>query len=216
MNEQQEQMMQQIVALVQAAMQGDQEAQNQIAKIMQAAEQGNPEAQKLAVAIQQIMQQAQGEDVALARKGAKLNYLRKLNKTCPPGYEIERYASGGNVKHRCKKCEEKKQERQKSNNIIDEFKCGRKIKKNQEGDSFGKQGNQMLAEARPHEMVGTKQFKERQQVEEERKRRKSITYNEKDHKALTKKYQNDGYSYKNFTPEEKTKLGAYNEHTVKN
>lgn len=51
----------QLVALVQAALQGDDAANSQIQQIMQAAQQGNQEAKQLAGAIQQIAQQLQGE-----------------------------------------------------------------------------------------------------------------------------------------------------------
>lgn len=216
-----EQMLQQLAqAYMQVQEASPEEAEQQVTQLAQAAQQGNKQAIQILQQLEQVAQQmAQQSQAQAARYGAKLNYMRSIIDTCPDGYEITYFKKGGRV---CKQCMKKAktgstlQENKKPLTAIEEFKCGRKIKKNKEGDNFGKQGNQMLAEAKPHEMVGTKQFKERQQGEAERKKRQSITYNEKDHKALVKKYKDNGYSYKNFTPEEKTRLGAYNERTAKN
>lgn len=65
----------QLVALVQAALQGDEKANGQIQQIMQAAQQGNQEAKQLAGAIQQIAQQLQGggsEAVPAEAKGGEI------------------------------------------------------------------------------------------------------------------------------------------------
>lgn len=100
-----EQMQQQIVQLVQAAMSGDQQAAQQIQQIMQAAQQGDQEAMQIAQLIQQVAQQLQGQaqqqQVRAARFGSKLNYIRQLNGTCPPGYEMGYFKKGGSL---CKKC----------------------------------------------------------------------------------------------------------------
>ena len=69
--------MQQLVALVQAAMQGDTKAQQQIQQIMAAAQQGDQQAQQLAAAIQQIVQELQGQ-AQMAKKGAILDYIHTL------------------------------------------------------------------------------------------------------------------------------------------
>lgn len=73
----QDQAMQQLVALVQAAMQGNAEAQQQIQQIMAAAQQGDQQAQQLAAAIQQIAQELQGQ-AQMAKKGAILDYIHNL------------------------------------------------------------------------------------------------------------------------------------------
>lgn len=98
---------QQIVALVQAAMQGDDDAQQTIQQIQQAANQGDEQASQVLQVIQQIVQQMQGgqEDQSnqtpAARFGAKLNYLRHLKGECPQGTHLEYFKAGGVL---CKKC----------------------------------------------------------------------------------------------------------------
>ena len=121
-----EQMQQQIVALVQAAMQGNQQATQQIQQVMQAAQQGDPQAAQVAQMIQAVAQQLQGQQAKMARFGAKLNYIKQLRGQCPDGYEMKKFAKGGAVVQRCTKCE------QGAKNPIDEFKCGRKMKKKME------------------------------------------------------------------------------------
>lgn len=98
--------------------------------------------QELEAAIQQLgeeglkqayaefMQMMQQQQVQAAKFGAKLNYIKSLRGQCPEGYEISYYKVGGTL---CKKCMKKQQEMkdggQVPNNPIDEFKCGRKMKK---------------------------------------------------------------------------------------
>lgn len=113
---------QQIIALVQAAAQGDQQAQQTIQQIQEAAQQGDPQAQQILSLIQQIIQGMQGgeestpmqEGVApeasagmapaqMARHGAKLRYLNRLKGNCPDGYEMKYFKVGGKV---CKKCQQ--------------------------------------------------------------------------------------------------------------
>ena len=102
--------------------------------------------QELEVAIQQLgeeglkqayaefMQMMQQQQVQAAKFGAKLNYIKSLRGQCPEGYEISYYKVGGTL---CKKCMKKQQEMkdggQVPKNPIDEFKCGRKMKKAQGG-----------------------------------------------------------------------------------
>ena len=97
--------------------------------------------QELETAIQQLgeeglkqayaefMQTMQQQQVQAAKFGAKINYIKKLRGQCPDGYELQYYKSGGQL---CKKCM-KKQVMQEGGNLpqdpIDQFKCGRKIKK---------------------------------------------------------------------------------------
>lgn len=137
-----EQLQQQIQALVAAAMQGDQQAQQQIQQIMQAAQQGNQQAQQIAMLIQEELQNAQGgqgsvppgqEGVGYAKKGAKLNYINYLRGKCPEGYEIGYFKKGG---HLCKACMKKKKMQEgapmpepQSTDAVEAFKCGRKTRK---------------------------------------------------------------------------------------
>ena len=65
-----------------------------------------------------VYQQAQGQAQA-ARRGAKLNYLRRLSGKCPEGYELQYFKAGGRV---CSQCVAKKKVQKES--------CGKKIKKN--------------------------------------------------------------------------------------
>ena len=97
--------------------------------------------QELEAAIQQLgeeglkqayaefMQLIQQQQVQAAKFGAKINYIKKLRGQCPDGYELQYYKSGGQL---CKKCM-KKQVMQDGGDLpqdpIDQFKCGRKIKK---------------------------------------------------------------------------------------
>ena len=92
----------QIIQLVQAAMQGDQQATAQIQQIMQAAQQGDPQAGQIAEMIMQVMNQMQGGAPQAARNGAKLNYIKRLKGECPEGYEMAYFKAGGKV---CKKCQ---------------------------------------------------------------------------------------------------------------
>lgn len=136
MNE--EQLQQQIVALVQAALDGDEQANQQIQQIMQAAQQGDPQATQIAQMIQMVAQQMQGqqapgqEGVGMARNGAKLDYINRLRGKCPEGYEVTYFKKGG---HLCKACQKKKQKMEMGSTMpepadaVEAFKCGRKMKK---------------------------------------------------------------------------------------
>ena len=101
----QQDMQQQVVALVQAAMQGDQKATQTVNQIMEAAKAGDQKATQLAQMIQQVVQQMQGQATA-AKWGAKLGYIKSLKyakggKTCPAcqamekGAEVEMKKCGG-------------------------------------------------------------------------------------------------------------------------
>lgn len=129
-----EQMQQQIIALVQAAMQGDQQAQQQIQQIMQAAQQGDQQAMQIAQLIQAVIEQMQGggQSVPAAKFGAQLNYIKYLRGKCPEGYEMAYYKNGG--KAGCRKCAQKES---MGGNMdpVKAFKCGRKMKKKACGGS---------------------------------------------------------------------------------
>lgn len=119
-----QQLQQQIVQLVQAAMQGDQQAAQYIQQIMQAAQQGDQQAAQLAQMIQTVAQRM----VPAAKFGARLNYIKQLKGQCPDGYEMQYFKSGGQL---CKKCMKKQMEQGgiAPTNPVDAFKCGRKMKK---------------------------------------------------------------------------------------
>lgn len=138
-----EQTQQQIVQLVQAAMQGDEQATQQIQQIMQAAQQGNKQAQQLAQMIQAVAQQLQGggqqqpTGTPSARRGAKLQYINSLRNVCGADEQVEYYKAGGKTCHRCIKAQ-KAREGDKIKDPVTAFKCGRKIKKNAYGGDFQK------------------------------------------------------------------------------
>lgn len=104
---------QQAIALVQAAMQGDQKATQTIQQIMQAAQQGDQQALQVAQLLQAVMQKMKGS--RKARLGAKLNYLNKSIGDCPEGQEVVYFKKGGEL---CKAC----QKMQNGGNPIEEFK----------------------------------------------------------------------------------------------
>ena len=98
----QQDIQQQVVALVQAAMQGDQKATQTVNQIMEKAKAGDQQAMQLAQMIQQVAQKMKTS----AKWGAKLGYIRSLKyarggKTCPAcqaaekGDKIEKKACGG-------------------------------------------------------------------------------------------------------------------------
>lgn len=144
-----QQMQQQIVALVQAAMQGDQQAQQQVQQIMQAAQQGDQQAMQIAQMIQAVAQQMQGQQAQMAKFGAKLNYIKFLKGQCPEGYEMQMFKQGGHI---CKKCMKKAQQgtqiQPQYKDEIEEFKCGRKMKKKACGGNIKKaqQGTDLILE----------------------------------------------------------------------
>ena len=124
-----QQLQQQIVQLVQAAMQGDKQATQQIQQIMQAAQQGDQQAAQLAQMIQDVAQQIQQQQVQAAKFGAKLNYIQHLKGVCPEGYEMQLFKQGGQI---CRKCIKKAMMEDGGTtpqNPVDAFRCGRKMKK---------------------------------------------------------------------------------------
>ena len=111
----------QVVALVKAAMQGDEKATQTVNKIMEAAKAGDQQAAQIAQMIQQVTQQMQGQATA-AKWGAKLSYIRSL-----------KYANGGKA---CPTCQAgapvpKAQDKDyiKPNKKVEEKACGGKAKK---------------------------------------------------------------------------------------
>lgn len=97
-------------------------------QVMQLAQQ-EPERLETAVQVfqqtQDIQQAAQAffqKEVQSAKKGAKLNYLKKLAGRCPEGQQLVYFKAGGHI---CSKCMAKKQK----GDVIEEDKCGSKMKK---------------------------------------------------------------------------------------
>lgn len=107
---------QQAMALVQAAMQGDKQANQTIQQIMQAAKQGDQQAVQVAKLLQAIVQQMQGS--RKARLGAKLNYFKQVSE-CPEGQEVVYFKKGGEI---CKVCAGKKMQNGGKSDPIKEFK----------------------------------------------------------------------------------------------
>lgn len=136
-----QQLQQQIVQLVQAAMQGDQQATQQIQQIMQAAQQGDQQAAQIAQMIQQVAQQMQQQYVRAAKFGAKLNYIRQLKGQCPEGYKMEYYKEGGQLCKRCMKVQQNGGAVETPKSVAGQFKmesakCGKKMKKKEEGGAI--------------------------------------------------------------------------------
>lgn len=120
-------MEQQAIALVQAAMQGDQQANQTIQQIMQAAQQGDQQALQVAQLLQAIIQKMQGS--RKARLGAKLNYFKQASE-CPEGQEVVYFKKGGEI---CKVCQGKKMQNGGKSNPVSDFKKKREqeqLKKN--------------------------------------------------------------------------------------
>ena len=113
---------QQAMALVQAAMQGDKQANQTIQNIMQAAQQGDQQAVQVAQLLQTIIQKMQGS--RKARLGAKLNYFKQVSE-CPEGQEVVYFKKGGEL---CKVCAGKKMQDGGKSDPIKEFKKRRNRK----------------------------------------------------------------------------------------
>ena len=101
----QQDIQQQVIQLVQAAMQGDQKATQTIQQVIQAAKQGDQQAIQLAQMIQQVMEQMKGQ-TQVAKMGSKLEYIKSL-----------KYAKGGKT---CKKCEKENNLKKKLNFVKQE------------------------------------------------------------------------------------------------
>lgn len=118
---------QQAIALVQAAMQGDQQASQTIQQIMQAAQQGDQQAVQVAQLLQAVIQKMQGS--RKARLGAKLNYFKQTGE-CPEGQELVYFKKGGEI---CKVCQGKKMQNGGKSNPVSDFRKRREqeqLKKN--------------------------------------------------------------------------------------
>lgn len=89
----------QIMALVQAAMKGDQKATQQVNKIMEAAKAGDQQAMQIAQIMEQVVKEMQGQAVT-AKYGTKLDYLQSLK--CGGKAKAKKKEQGGKV---CPECE---------------------------------------------------------------------------------------------------------------
>lgn len=100
-------------------------------------------------AYQEFMQMMQQQQVQAAKYGAKLNYIRSLRGQCPEGYEMQYFKSGGQLCKKCMKKQQRVENDSKPQNPVDEFKCGRKMKKKEQGGSveFNKCGKKMKKKA---------------------------------------------------------------------
>lgn len=141
---QDEQAQQLAAQLIQAVQQQDESAIQVAQAVQQKAEAGDPTAQaamqNIATVAQAMqgaakdVQQAQPAAPTMARLGAKLNYINYLRGKCPDGFEMQMFRKGGAVCKKCvKKCEEGDGMEQTNmassgNKVIDEFRCGRKMK----------------------------------------------------------------------------------------
>lgn len=117
-------MEQQAIALVQAAMQGDQQANQTIQKIMQAAQQGDQQAAQVAKLLQAIVQQMKRS--RKARLGAKLDYIKQSIGECPEGQEVVYFKKGGEI---CKICAGKKMQDGGKSDPIKNFKKKKDVAK---------------------------------------------------------------------------------------
>lgn len=113
----QQEIEQQAMALVQAAMQGDKQANQTIQKIMQAAQQGDQQAAQVAQLLKNIVQQMKGS--RKARLGAKLDYIKQSIGECPEGQEVVYFKKGGDI---CKVCAGKKMQDGGKSDPIKNFK----------------------------------------------------------------------------------------------
>lgn len=114
----------QAMTLVQAAMQGDQQANQTIQKIMQAAQQGDQQAAQVAKLLQAIVQQMKGS--RKARLGAKLDYIKQSIGECPEGQEVVYFKKGGEI---CKICAGKKMQDGGKSDPIKNFKKKKDVAK---------------------------------------------------------------------------------------
>lgn len=105
---------------------------------------------QLVESFNQIYQQEMNETV-MARLGAKLNYIKKLNNKCPDGYKVEKYEQGGKT---CIRCIENNSgalpvsAHKKGNKVISEIKSEiegkRKVQKNCSGNKVKACGGSKL------------------------------------------------------------------------
>ena len=140
-----------VTSMVSAAQKGDQEAAKQLQGIIQlikVASQGDSQA---AQQLSQIKTQINSSEATIAKQGAKLEYIKRLNGKCPEGFEAVKYKLGGEAGFgmKCKKCDEaekakkgtkivtKLESGKPSSKAVEEFKKGKTIKKQEGGITDG-------------------------------------------------------------------------------
>lgn len=116
-------------------------------QVIQALEQGDTQTAKQM--IQQLAQQGQ-QQATIARRGAKLQYIKDLKGTCPDGTHLEYYKAGGRL---CKKCMKNQEggelEQEKKGGVLSQYKD--KVKKDCGGTKMDKCGGKM----KKHQIGGT-------------------------------------------------------------
>lgn len=148
-----------VVNLVQAAKGGDQDASKQLQGLIQLTQAAQKGDQNAVGQLEKIKQQFEQQSTQMAKQGAKLNYIKKLLGKCPEGFEMERFAVGGVIKTKCKKCEAKQEKEvplKKQSSAVEDFKQGGKPK-NQEGGNMGqsyKVGGKKLAVSKKKQTGG--------------------------------------------------------------
>ena len=116
-------------------------------QVLQALEQGDTQGAKQM--IQQLASQGQ-QEARIARRGAKLQYIKDLKGTCPDGTHLEYYKAGGRL---CKKCMKNQDggelEQEKKGGVLAQYK--NKINKDCGGEKMDKCGGKM----KKHQIGGT-------------------------------------------------------------
>lgn len=101
-------------------------------QVLQALEQGDTQGAK-----QMIQQLASQQEARIARRGAKLQYIKDLKGTCPDGTHLEYYKAGGRL---CKKCMKNQDggelEQEKKGGVLSQYK--NKVKKDCGGAKMAK------------------------------------------------------------------------------
>ena len=126
-----------VINLVQAAKQGDENASKQLQGLTQLVQAAGKGDQNAVGQLQKIKQQFDQQSTQLAKQGAKLNYIKKLLGKCPEGFELEKFAVGGVIKTKCKKCEAKQEKEspiKRQSSAVEDFKKGGIAKKDVGGE----------------------------------------------------------------------------------
>lgn len=173
---------QQIIQLVQAAMQGNQQANQQIQQIAQAAQQGDQQAIQLFQIIQKVAQQLQG--TKQAKHGTKLEYIRSLKSICNEDEELVYMKKGGKV---CPVCQKKKVQKEKCGGAVSQFKSKRK--KMQTGGQVPKQKPKTT---KPQPKTLPNNNPKKPTTPQKASGQMPNSYNEKKHKDLIRRFQQNG------------------------
>lgn len=196
---------QQIVQLVQAAMQGDQQANQQIQQIQQAAQQGNQQAVQIFQLIQEVAKQLGGQKQSM-KQGAKITYLKHLKMICNPDEELTYMKAGGKV---CPVCQKKKGGvAPKKKGAVEDFKeayfkkCGGKMKKK-------KEGGEMPVPQDKNKIQQKQQTPTKKQTSTKKQTPLPTKYKFKEHKDLIDRYKKSG---RNLPKASMDSLQWYNRH----